>query len=1776
MSSGQHKIKTHLSLAALLAASAAMAAVSNLESYHLRHDFSTGSRVALLGPQCTADFIENKGEVAVAGPNGAANAVHPTYGNWGAVTWNGSAVANTYLATHDWTVALCLHPGNDEKGVLFAVGRQNTSNGRSAVSLCSSSDPTKLYLYDTRKSGSAAVETGHETITGLANMTNGFHTVIMSYAKASSNLTVYVDGVKKVTHKVGGGTKSYYIGEGLEYCQTMSYMPGALSTTWGNPDVSFYDMRFYFGAFSDADAEAYAALYPADRMGSPFRPSAYIEAGATNAVADARNIATPMNYIDTGYTAKKGTEFVLDFQYLDCATVQQYAFGVWNGNASSTPTVDGLTHCFYINGNNGFAFTRFSGTSADWHAITANNAADRLRRIVTVDNTDDATDTGSSATILTWADRSTMATASVAKPHSVDAKLSSYLFAVNANGGPKRFAKARIYSFEADESGVPALFLAPDIENGEAGFRNIIDGSFHGDGNKNNNPERTLRFYNGVGCASDYKYENGTLYAKLYASVGDSSQGTVSVASGAAAASAEGWVPRGGTLALAAAASDPDRYEFDSWTGDTWAIADGYSVSNASIEVSTPYAVQLRATFKLVVNAQLTIAADGADAVNWSAADWRDCDDTSVAISMPIDKEVTVVAHKNVTLTLDADVSLSKFIVQADDNCVVTFVSNGSSTFYANEVVVSNGVLRQGSEMVFGATPKVTVEDGGTFDVNGFAPSRSTTFCIAGAGAGDWPWALTSSAAANSDKTVDILELSDDATVGGSSEIWLGVRNGATFDPATQTLPLTFNGHTLTKTGTGTLQIRRPYSTNEGTIYVQSGTLGMTGWINANEAYGASCVSNVAFVVCEGATVVNAVSYPMYFKAIDLCGSALTASTSALGVWETLSGHGTAAKLMIADGAVAALDGNLAVTTALTADGELSFARAAGVATNVTVAATGTLTASGAINVGAGVIFDIGVNRPAGTFTVDDGATLALRKTNELEEDIVLNATAQPRNIVVYDTKGAEAQHLIVNYANGTLTIRVVLPHWTNSDGTGSLDSQANWSYMPAAGEDVIFDLVGDVVVTSSVLRTFGKMVVNGAYSVDFTEAKLQFTAIDIPASSTVTLASFDGIAEGGVTGTGTLSLAPGEVTSVAIGGLSSFAGDFSVTPRCSMTGTLTCAATSLRKFTLNGTTNVVFTLVKGTGGSFKANETVVAGGVLQQGSANVLGDTPKITVQDGGTFDINAKAIRQETPIYIAGAGAGDWPWALASSSGAMASGNYLFDLHLTSDATIGAGQFKLGRSDIISFIYLNNHTLTAKSWVTLRNINTLKGMLDLQAGATFNATDNINRLDAYRGTTLIVHEGFNYNNQADREVDVSYLKMYGGEIGYGSTARAFGVWNELHGYGVVKRLVMGPDAKFCPDGEHYLNVAESLSGKLKVDIGDPALAGKTRIPLLKVPTALAGSADSAFDLSDVSRWGWALSGIEEAGTNIYDLVLSAVPTLEANGSVTWSTGTWTADGRTVPAPASGPAGVNVTGTTTLTLDGTASIDALIVNGGSGAKLTLVTAAGATFNIDRIVLNGSVTLENLADGSGGGSVVSGSGPNGLVVDPASMLFEGDGRIDVYSALSFNQRSSSAGDCVVTVHDGGTLNQDAGGFTAVKSLIFESGANFWAKDNIPTTIVYNTYAPNMSHTGSGLTGPIVQLGDAKHLTPTLDLSRFCTNGVDVVFAAENTTFRSGSTVSVKLGDRTIGDQEGKKIASWSARPQGVKFVCGDEGKSCIFAVEDDGLYIYRGMSVFLY
>ena len=307
---------------------------------------------------------------------------------------------------------------------------------------------------------------------------------------------------------------------------------------------------------------AYALQFPCTY---PFRPSAYIEANGCNG-------------IDTGYLAKKNaTRYAVDYMYL--SPYGQSRIFIAEGDLISALYVQGST----ANGNLGWSMN-----NTTW--IGTGDYAGRPRRLAILDAVSKTVAiTNYTARSNFYTDTTTMGTA------SKDASETTLLFAQRTGGGTpyRNMSKARIYSFEIDENGAPNMFLVPATNDvGEAGFTNVWNhGEFYGE--VNDSPTRTLRFYNGVGCASDYKYENDTLYAKLYATSGEG--GKVSIASGAAAASVEGWIPHGGVLAVKAVPSA--NKGFKEWIGDTWAIAAGYSETNASIAVSTPYAVQLCATF---------------------------------------------------------------------------------------------------------------------------------------------------------------------------------------------------------------------------------------------------------------------------------------------------------------------------------------------------------------------------------------------------------------------------------------------------------------------------------------------------------------------------------------------------------------------------------------------------------------------------------------------------------------------------------------------------------------------------------------------------------------------------------------------------------------------------------------------------------------------------------------------------------------------------------------------------------------------------------------------------------------------------------------------------------------------------------------------------------------------------------------------------------------------------------------------------------------------------
>ena len=227
--------------------------------------------------------------------------------------------------------------------------------------------------------------------------------------------------------------------------------------------------------------------------------------------------------------------------------------------------------------------------------------------------------------------------------------------------------------------------------------------------------------------------------------------------------------------------------------------------------------------------------------------------------------------------------------------------------------------------------------------------------------------------------------------------------------------------------------------------------------------------------------------------------------------------------------------------------------------------------------------------------------------------------------------------------------------------------------------------------------------------------------------------------------------------------------------------------------------------------------------------------------------------------------------------------------------------------------------------------------------------------------------------------------------------------------------------------------------------------------------------------------------------------------------------------------------------------------------------NITLATNAviGGTQNVN--LKNGNWTATTMT--MGGHTITY----TNTTVYAGNMSYSGTGGIVVApdAVLSFYAHSTAAANCDVTVY--GSLNQNNGGFTQVKSLVFETGSTCWLGDSagsgsIPETVVTEKYAPNPNHSNGGnctLTTPKVQLGDDSHLETTLDLSR-----LEGVFDGTNTTFYAGSTVTVDLGNREF--QGSVLLMAWAEMPTAT-FVVDDANYDRLGLISrPEGLYIFPG------
>ena len=547
---------------------------TDIDGYRFRYDFTSGTKKFYGSEAQPKDPLLNSSDAMdlaaqpVTGLRGENTAVHPLNTAWSSV--NSTTFYDVLNA--DWTLAMSVRPGSTQEGVLFSIGRKNAKS-RKNISICSSSDSTKLLIHENIRNGSGTTSR-RSSIDLEADMSRGFHTVVLAYRKPNSSnegtVDFYVDGI----HKGSLETIDYAFGGGFQFCTTVSGIVGDEKVTTGDLNVAFRDVRFYQSAFSAADAKKYAALYPADTL----RPYASIKAHGEN-------------YVDTGYKVNKSTRVATDFQYLEVPQ-QARIFGVEG--------VDGSWGCeLYINKHGEYA-SLFNNESIYDDSAFQYMKANFYRTFVAINrpsgkssfwqhdktDTDNLRGSGTDETVAT---------------------VSLPLFARHRPSGMESFSKSMIYSVDIQEKDSQqekynlVHFFAPHYdETLGACFKDVITGELKGESMLDPAPTTKLSYTQGLGSSADYKYEDGILYAKVYVSSSSAEQGVVAVFAGEESISPDPngdgyyWVAYGTELTLKA--TPESGWLFNGWYGDVRTIKSGTKDSDEII-VAIDKVAQFEARF---------------------------------------------------------------------------------------------------------------------------------------------------------------------------------------------------------------------------------------------------------------------------------------------------------------------------------------------------------------------------------------------------------------------------------------------------------------------------------------------------------------------------------------------------------------------------------------------------------------------------------------------------------------------------------------------------------------------------------------------------------------------------------------------------------------------------------------------------------------------------------------------------------------------------------------------------------------------------------------------------------------------------------------------------------------------------------------------------------------------------------------------------------------------------------------------------------------------------
>ena len=700
----------------------------------------------------------------------------------------------------------------------------------------------------------------------------------------------------------------------------------------------------------------------------------------------------------------------------------------------------------------------------------------------------------------------------------------------------------------------------------------------------------------------------------------------------------------------------------------------------AAIEIMPPNTPDNIRTYTLTLSGTAT---------TWSGGTWTLNNQT---VDAPASGYVEIVASASTTLTVDQAVSLADLKIRGGENIVVNVATNSTGSLYAIKATVESGVFQQGSPAVLGATPSIVVASGATFDLNGMAVNEANALTIAGAGAGNWPWALTSSGGEFPTGTLRGFALTGDATIGGANKIGCGKSGAASY--------LGFSTYTLTKIGGGELSFTniRSATGSSGTFDIAGGSVTLNEYTNLDGSNAdGDPWAKTEVIVREGASLVSNIGRWVWVGSLVLDGGAATTASSYIAMQDGFAGAGTLERVVFKGGASALLTGDLNVTSAMVLNGNMSFVKDQAAAADVAVTPASLTATGGTITVGTGVTLNLGESRPTATITVQNGGTLAAQ-LQSASDVIELSTSAQPANVILYDANGNVVSNPRISYSDGTLTIMPPVPV-LEASGTVAFDTAANWvdSVMPGNDGDAIIELSDDATITVSGTYTLGSLTITGSGVVTFSgNGTITAANISVKNGATFTRGANISATTGISLDSGTVLRLDGVTESAVISGAGAV----------ETYGTVVLAAAN----TMTGG----ITVKPGS-----ALSTTAAGGYGEYQAGWAYTAQRQVVVEDGGTVDINNIANRDgAVALTIAGNGilsGGVYSGAVTySGTTAITSGSrQISSLVLTGDALVdvGAGWGLVHSGWQNARLGLNGHTLTVRGTGTFPVVNANNG---------------------------------------------------------------------------------------------------------------------------------------------------------------------------------------------------------------------------------------------------------------------------------------------------------------------------------------------------------------------------------------------------------------------------------------------------------------------------------